>query len=60
MKRPTERDIKKTDSGYCWLDCDGRHDFVYHRYLYYTKKEVLKRWRDDHPRKRMDGQSEKI
>ncbi len=55
MKRPTEKDIEKTDSGYYWLDCDGRHDFAYHRYLYYTKKEALKRWRNDHP-KRKDEQ----
>lgn len=50
MNRPTERDIEKTDGGYYRLDCDGRHDPSWHRYMYYTKKEVIKLWREQHPK----------
>jgi hypothetical protein len=48
--RPTEKDIKKTASGFYRLDCDGRHDHSSHFYLYYTKKQVIKMWRDEHPK----------
>jgi len=47
--RPTEKDIETTPEGYYRLDCDGRHTYVSHRYLYYTKKAVMKFWRDEHP-----------
>ena len=46
--RPTEKDIKKTTTGYYQLDCDGRHHHN-HMYLYYTKKEIMKLWRKEHP-----------
>jgi hypothetical protein len=52
IMRPTERDIETTASGFYRLPCDGRHDFPYHFWLYYTKKEVIKRWREEHPIKK--------
>ena len=55
MRRPTESDIMKTGYGYYSLQCDGRHGFTFHRYLYYTKKEILKLWRADHPRYATDS-----
>ena len=55
MKRPTEKDIETTANGYYSLECDGRHDFPFHRYLYYTKKEILKMWRENHPRYATDS-----
>ena len=49
--RPTEKDIEKTyPSGAYTLGCDGRHENLRHVYYFYTKKEVIKRWRDEHPR----------
>jgi hypothetical protein len=50
MVRPTEKDIVLLDSGFYHLPCDGRHPHN-HKYLYYTKKEVLRLWREEHPRK---------
>jgi len=49
MNRPTERDIKLLRNGFYQLDCDGRHNFD-HKYLYYTKKEVIRLWREERPR----------
>lgn len=51
MARPTEKDIQVTRDGYYLLDCDGRHTPAWHKYLYYTKKEVLHLWREQHPKK---------
>jgi hypothetical protein len=45
----TEQDIQKTGTGYYQLPCDGRHDLLSHKYLYYTKKEVLAVWKENHP-----------
>ena len=53
MTRPTESDIEVTRDGYYYLDCDGRHDPAWHKYLYYTKKEVIKLWRESHPREKV-------
>jgi|14BtaG_2_1085337.scaffolds.fasta_scaffold35347_3 hypothetical protein len=50
MARPTEKDIEVTRDGYYFLDCDGRHTPSWHKYLYYTKREVISLWREDHPR----------
>lgn len=50
MARPTEKDIKLTPEGFYHLDCDGRHTPSWHKYLYYTKKEVMRLWRESHPR----------
>jgi len=47
--RPTEKDIETTASGFYRLPCDGRHDHSFHFWLYYTKKEVMKMWREEHP-----------
>jgi hypothetical protein len=41
-------DIEFTPSGFHRLPCDGRHDHAYHFYMYYTKREILKMWREDH------------
>jgi hypothetical protein len=49
--RPTERDIELTRTGYYRLPCDGRHETVSHMYLYYTKREVIRLWKTEHPRK---------
>lgn len=46
----TEKDITMTPSGYHRLPCDGRHDNSYHFYMYYTKKEIVKMWRETHPK----------
>ena len=48
--RVTNQDITMTPSGYHRLPCDGRHDHSYHFYMYYTKREILKKWRDEHPK----------
>lgn len=56
MTRPTEKDIEVTRDGYYFLDCDGRHEPSWHKYLYYTKKEVIRLWRADHPRKENDDE----
>jgi len=53
--RPTEKDIETTPNGFYRLACDGRHDHRDHFYLYYTKKEVIRMWRADHPRKGMES-----
>jgi hypothetical protein len=50
MNRPTEKDIDTTASGYYRLPCDGRHDYSYHFYMYYTKREIVKMWREEHPK----------
>lgn len=50
--RPTEKDIERTPSGWYRMACDGRCGFDYHFYLYYTKKEVIKRWRAEHPKEK--------
>jgi hypothetical protein len=50
MARPTEKEIEVTRDGYYYLDCDGRHTPSFHKYLYYTKREVISLWREDHPR----------
>lgn len=42
------KDIEVTASGFYRLPCDGQHDHGYHFYLYYTKKEVIKMWKDEH------------
>lgn len=57
MPRPTERDIYKAQgSGAYVLDCNGLHDFPRHIYFFYTKKEVLQKWREEHPiRKEQNG-----
>ena len=52
MVKPNEKDIEKTSDGFYYLDCDGRHEPSWHKYLYYTKKEVIKLWRIDHPTER--------
>lgn len=44
----TEKDIEKTRDGYYLLPCDGRHEPNWHKYLYYTKKEVVRLWKDAH------------
>jgi hypothetical protein len=50
MPRPTLKDIYKAyPSGAYILDCDGTHDFPRHIYYFYTKKEVLRLWREEHP-----------
>lgn len=46
--RPTEKDIESNGIMYR-LPCDGRHDHAYHRYITFSKKEVMKMWRKDHP-----------
>jgi len=51
MARPTESDIVANHNGYYELECDGRHDHSRHLYLYYTKKEVMKLWREEHPKR---------
>jgi hypothetical protein len=43
------KDIELTTSGYYRLPCDGRHDYLYHFYMYYSKREVLEMWRAEHP-----------
>jgi hypothetical protein len=45
---PTLKSIEKTKTGFYRLPCDGTHDYPYHFYLYYTKKEVLQIWRKEH------------
>ena len=52
MSRPTEQDIRKTKTGYYVLPCDGSHELPTgnHLYLYYTKKEVIRLWRQEHPK----------
>jgi hypothetical protein len=50
--RPTEKDIAQTRDGYYFLDCDGRHEPSWHKYLYYSKKQVLALWREAHPIKK--------
>lgn len=52
MTRPTEKDIEVTRDGYYLLECDGRHFPSFHKYLYYTKKEVMQLWREDHPKEK--------
>jgi hypothetical protein len=53
MARPTEANIDKAyPSGAYLLDCDGRHDYPRHIYYFYTKKEVIRLWRADHPNER--------
>lgn len=50
--RPTEKDIQRVyPSGAYTLPCDGRHPQLNHFYYFYTKKEVMKQWRAQHPRK---------
>lgn len=49
--RPTKKDIEVTRDGYYYLECDDRHNPPWHKYLYYTKDEVITMWRLDHPRK---------
>lgn len=49
MSRPTLKDITVTKDGYYYLDCDGRHEPSWHKYLYYSKREVIWLWRRDHP-----------
>lgn len=49
--RPTEKDIQTTTGGYYYLPCDGRHDPMWHRYMFYTKKQVIQMWRDEHPQR---------
>ena len=44
----TTKDIETTASGFYRLPCDGKHNHAYHFYLYYTKKEVVKMWKDEH------------
>lgn len=56
--RPTEKDIETTPNGYYRLPCDGRHDMSNHFYLYYTKKEVMKLWREDHSKNQNEGEEE--
>jgi hypothetical protein len=41
--------IQKTASGFYRLPCDGRHDRSNHFYMYYTKREVMRLWREEHP-----------
>lgn len=52
MARPTEKDITTTASGFYRLACDGRHDFSWHFFLYYTKKDVMRMWREQHPKEK--------
>jgi len=50
--RPTEKDIQRSNpSGAYFLGCGGRHDSLYHVYYFFTKKEVVRRWREEHPLK---------
>ena len=49
MKAPTQKDIDSTASGYRRLPCDGRHEHTYHFYMYYTKKEIISMWKEQHP-----------
>lgn len=50
--RPREKDIESTRDGYYFLECDGRHYPQFHKYLYYTKKQVISLWRKEHPTKK--------
>ena len=36
------------DGTYYMLQCDGRHDVTWHRYMGYTKKEVAKNFNAEH------------
>jgi len=36
------------DGNWYLLECDGRHDFRWHRYIFYTKKEVVKMYNEQH------------
>jgi hypothetical protein len=44
----TMKDIVTTPSGYYRLPCDGSHPHANHFYLYYTKPEVIRMWREEH------------
>lgn len=44
----TTKDIQTTASGFYRLPCDGKHNHAYHFYLYYTKKDVIRMWKDEH------------
>jgi hypothetical protein len=46
--KPTTKDIEVTASGFYRLACNGEHDHAYHFYLYYTKREVIKMWKETH------------
>lgn len=46
--KPTTKDIETTASGFYRLPCDGSHEHRYHFYLYYTKREVIQMWRNEH------------
>lgn len=60
MSRPQLADIERLHpSGAYWLPCDGsceeyRRGLTVmgtgHTFYFYTKREVLARWRDQHPR----------
>ena len=44
----TMQSIEKAPNGYYVVPCDGRHETNFHKYLYYSKKEVLEIWRETH------------
>lgn len=50
MPRPTEKDILKAfPSGAYILPCNGEHAIPNHVYYFYTKKEIIQKWRMEHP-----------
>ena len=49
MKKPTEEDIEITPRGFSRLPCDGRHDWPFHFYLYFTNEEIIDDWEMRHP-----------
>ena len=48
INKPKTTDIETTASGFYRLPCDGRHDFSYHFYMYYSKRDVVRMWKEDH------------
>jgi len=42
------KDIIESSDGFKMLKCDGRHDFAWHKYNGYTKKEIAKMYNQEH------------
>ena len=52
MNAPTTKDLAVTASGFYRLPCNGEHDFSYHFYMYYSKREIIKMWKAEHNQKK--------
>lgn len=48
IKMASTKDIIEATDGFKMLECDGRHEFTWHRYNGYTKKEIVKIYNEEH------------